>query len=170
MHMNAVWQSIYVCAGKNCCTLLTFTENFASLVWLYDFDKRTFCNCALWMTHCLGCPEPSPRSSPLCTSLVKTLCKFHRCSKSMRNIALCMHCERWISVPLWRNYKMIWKFGNFATLDFWKRCDAAVSQTTSGRLLLETESLPWNVTKVHNCSLCEPWWSWWDFAMTFDVL
>jgi len=21
-----------------------------------------------------------------------------------------------------------------------------------------------NVTKVRNCSLCEPWWSWWDFA------
>jgi len=33
-----------------------------------------------------------------------------------------------------------------AALAFWKRCDAAVSQTTSERLLLETETPPWNVT------------------------
>jgi len=32
MHMNAVWQSLYVCATKNCCALLPFTENFAPLV------------------------------------------------------------------------------------------------------------------------------------------
>jgi len=100
IHMNAVWQSLYVCATKNCCALLTFTENVAPLVRLQDFDKSTFCNFTLWMTHCLGCPRPSPRSCPLCTSMVTTLCKFYRCSKSMRNIALCMHCERWIPVPL----------------------------------------------------------------------
>jgi len=29
MHMNAVWHSLYVCATKNCCALLTLTENFA---------------------------------------------------------------------------------------------------------------------------------------------
>jgi len=32
MHMNAVWQSLYVCVAKNCCTLLTSTEKFAALV------------------------------------------------------------------------------------------------------------------------------------------
>jgi len=32
MHMNAVWQSVYVCATKNCCALLTLTENFALLI------------------------------------------------------------------------------------------------------------------------------------------
>jgi len=32
IHMNAVWQSLYVCATKNCCALLTFTEHFAPLV------------------------------------------------------------------------------------------------------------------------------------------
>jgi len=31
MHMNAVWQSLYVCATKNCCALLTFAENFPPL-------------------------------------------------------------------------------------------------------------------------------------------
>jgi len=106
--MNAVLQSLYVLATKHCCALLTFTENFALLVQLQDFDKCTFCNFTLWITHCLGCPGPSPRSCPLCTSLV-TLCKFYRYYKSMHYIAFCMHCERWISVPLWRNYKMIGK-------------------------------------------------------------
>jgi len=61
------------------------------------------------MTHCLGCPGLSPRSCPLCTTLVTPLCTFYRCSESMRNTAHCMHCERWIPVPLWRNYKMIRK-------------------------------------------------------------
>ena len=61
------------------------------------------------MTHWFGCPGPSTRSWPLCTSLVTTWCKFYRCSKSMRNIAHCMYCERWIPVPLWRNYNMIGK-------------------------------------------------------------
>jgi len=42
VHVNAVWQSLYVCAAKNCCALLTFTENFAPLVRLQDFDKSTF--------------------------------------------------------------------------------------------------------------------------------
>jgi len=32
------------------------------------------------------------------------------------------------------------KVGKFVTPAYWKRCDAAVSQTTSGRLLLETET------------------------------
>jgi len=32
MHINAVWQSLYVCATKNRCALLTFIENFAPLV------------------------------------------------------------------------------------------------------------------------------------------
>jgi len=27
MHMNAVWQSLHVCATKNFCALPTFTEN-----------------------------------------------------------------------------------------------------------------------------------------------
>ena len=27
----------------------------------------------------------------------------------MPSVALCMHCERWIPVPLWRNYKMVGK-------------------------------------------------------------
>jgi len=53
MHMNAVWQSSYVCDAKNCCVLLTFTENFAPLVRLQDFDKRTICYFTLWMTHCV---------------------------------------------------------------------------------------------------------------------
>jgi len=165
--MNAVWQSFYVCATKNCCALLTFTENFATLVRLQDFDKCTFCNFTLWMTHCLGCPAPSPRSYPHCTSLVTTLCKFYRCSKSMRNIALCMHCERWIPVPL---YSMIGKVRKFATLAFWKRCDAAMSQTTSGRLLLETETPPWNVTVGSWLLTLLTLGSWWDFAMPFDIL
>jgi len=31
------------------------------------------------------------------------------------------------------------------------------------------------ITKVRNCSLCEPWWSWWDIAtgyqrLAFDIL
>ena len=109
--MNAVWQSLYVYVAKNCCALLTFTENFAPLVRLQDFDKRTFCYFTLWMTHCFPWPGPSPRSLSLClcTSLETTLLEFYRCSKSMRTIALCMHCERWITVPLWRNYKMIGK-------------------------------------------------------------
>jgi len=34
---------LYVCAIKNCCSLLTFTDDFAPLVMLQDFDKRTFC-------------------------------------------------------------------------------------------------------------------------------
>jgi len=109
MHMNAVWQSLYVCATKNCCALLTSTENFAPLVRLQDFDKSTFYYFTLWITHCVGWPGPSPRSCPLCTSQVTTLFEFYRCSKSMCTIALCMHCERWITVPLWRNYKMIGK-------------------------------------------------------------
>jgi len=71
--------------------------------------KCTFCNLTRWMTHCLGCPGPSSRSCPLCTSLVTTLCKFYRCSKSMRNTANCMHCERWIPFPLWRTCKMVGK-------------------------------------------------------------
>jgi len=104
MHMNAVWQSLYVWTTKNCCALLTFTENFAPLVRLQDFHKCTCCNFILWMTHCLRWPRPPPRSCPLCTSLVTTLFKFYRCSKSMRTIALCMHNERWIPVPLWRKY------------------------------------------------------------------
>jgi len=33
----------------------------------------------------------------------------------------------------------------------------------------------WNITKIRNCSFCEPWWSWWDFAtgyqqLAFDIL
>jgi len=32
MHMSAVCQSLYVCATKNFCALLTFTENLAPLV------------------------------------------------------------------------------------------------------------------------------------------
>jgi len=32
MHMNAIWQSLYVCATKNCGMLLILTENFAPLV------------------------------------------------------------------------------------------------------------------------------------------
>jgi len=32
MHMNAVWQTLSVCATKNVCMLLTFTENFTLLV------------------------------------------------------------------------------------------------------------------------------------------
>jgi len=54
MHMNAVWQILSVYTTKNCCVLLTFTENFAPVVRLQDFDKRTFCNFILWMTHCVG--------------------------------------------------------------------------------------------------------------------
>ena len=106
IHLNAVWQSLYVCAAKNWCALLTFIENFGRL---QDFDKCTFCYSTLRMTHCVWWPGPSPRSCPLCTSLVITLLEFYRCSKSMRIIALCMHCERWITLPLWRNYKMIGK-------------------------------------------------------------
>jgi len=30
MHMNAVWQSFYVCATQNFCTLLTSTEKVCS--------------------------------------------------------------------------------------------------------------------------------------------
>ena len=87
--------------------------NFSKLAmkWpIWQACKCTFCNFTLWMTHCLGCPGPSPRSSPLCTFMVTTLWKVYRCSKSMRSIAPCnpcMHCERWLPVPLWRNYKMI---------------------------------------------------------------
>jgi len=43
MHVNAVWQSLYVFATKNCCALLTFTDNFAPLAWLQYFDRCTFC-------------------------------------------------------------------------------------------------------------------------------
>jgi len=32
IHINAVWQSLYVCVTKNFCALLTFTENFAPQV------------------------------------------------------------------------------------------------------------------------------------------
>jgi len=31
MHMNAVWQSLNVCATKNFCAVITFTEIFAPL-------------------------------------------------------------------------------------------------------------------------------------------
>jgi len=31
MHMNAVWQRLYVCATKNSCAQLAFTENSAHL-------------------------------------------------------------------------------------------------------------------------------------------
>jgi len=95
MHTNAVWQSLYVRSTKNWCPLLTFTENFAQIL-----IKCTFGNSTLWMTHRLGSPGPSPRSPSLCRSLVTTLCKFYRCSKTMCNIALCVHCEHWIPVPL----------------------------------------------------------------------
>ena len=57
--------------------------------------KCIFCNFTLWMIHCLGCPDPSPR-----TILVTTLCKFYGCSKSLRNIALCMHCYNGFSRPI----------------------------------------------------------------------
>jgi len=30
--------------------------------------------------------------------------------------------------------------------------------------LLKTQAEPYNVTKVRNCFLWKPWWSWWDFA------
>ena len=53
MHMNAVWQSLYVCATKNSCALLTFTEHFVPLVRLQDFEKRTFWYFTLWVTTAL---------------------------------------------------------------------------------------------------------------------
>ena len=42
-------------------------------LYLQDFDKCTFCNFTLLVTHCFGCPGPSPRSSPPCTFMVTTL-------------------------------------------------------------------------------------------------
>ena len=109
MHMDVAWQSLYVRATKNCCALLAFTENFSPLVRLQDFDKRIFCYSTLWMTHCIAWPGQSPRSCPLYTSRETTLFEFYRCAKSMHTIALCMHCEHWTTVPLWRNYKMLGK-------------------------------------------------------------
>ena len=88
----------------------------------YKILIKTFCNLTLWMTHCLGCPGPSPRSCPLCTSYVKTLCKFYRCSTSMRNI---LHPLR--------------------TLDF-RPIVTQPGVKPRGRLLLETETPPWNVS------------------------
>ena len=67
-----------------------------------------------------------------------------------------------IHSPLRRNYKMRAK--SESSPPIWKHCDADVRQTTCGLWLLETEAPPWNVTKVRNDSLCEPWWSWWYFA------
>jgi len=65
MHMSAVWQSLYVCVTKSCCALLTFTENLHPWSSYKMLIKCTFCNFTLWMTHCLRCPGPSPRSPPL---------------------------------------------------------------------------------------------------------
>jgi len=98
IHMNAAWQSLYVCTIKICCALLKFTENFAPLVRKQDFDKYTFCNFTLWMLHWMTVSVAS--FMPLCIILETILFEFYRCSKSMRNIALWMHCERWISFPL----------------------------------------------------------------------
>ena len=39
MHMKYLWQSLYVCATKNLCALLTFTENFAP--WPTLFHSET---------------------------------------------------------------------------------------------------------------------------------
>jgi len=99
----------YMCAPKICCVLLTFTEHFASMVKIQDFDECFLCNFTLWMTHCIGRPGLSSRSCPLYTSLATTLCKFYRCSKGMRNVALCRPCECLIPIPFWRNYKTIAK-------------------------------------------------------------
>jgi len=30
--------------------------------------------------------------------------------------------------------------------------------------LLKTQAALYNDTKVRNCSICKPWWSWWDVA------
>jgi len=82
MHMNAVWQSLYVCATKNCWALLTFTEDFAPLVFYKILINALFVIYSLddappWMSGA------SPRSSPLYTTLlVTTLCKFYRCLKA----------------------------------------------------------------------------------------
>jgi len=66
MHMNAVRQSLYVCATKNCCALLTFTENFAALVQLQDFDKIHFLQ-----FHSLD--DPQPWMSPSVASFITPL-------------------------------------------------------------------------------------------------
>jgi len=57
-----------------------------------------------WMSWAVASFMPPLR--PLGT----ILCKFYRCSNSMRNTALCMHCERWIPVALWLYYKMTGKW------------------------------------------------------------
>ena len=67
------------------------------------FVIHSFDDLLLWMSGFVA------SFVPLLQSLVTTLCKFYRCSIRMLNIALCIHFERWIPVPLWRNYKIIRK-------------------------------------------------------------
>jgi len=120
-------------------------------------------------------PGPSPRASPLCTSLVTTLCKFYRCSKSMRTIALCMHCERWITVPLWRNNKRALKsessqpwLSESVVTQPWVKQHTGV-YCWRQKLRLET-TLRFINARFAKQSGFITWWSWWDFAMTDDIL
>ena len=93
-HTNVEWQSLYVCATKNTCAYIRrklCTSGYKILT------KCTFCDFTLWLPPASS-PGPSARSQSLCTPLVTTYFKFHRCSKSMRttrtvNAGFQSHCH-----------------------------------------------------------------------------
>ena len=106
MHVNAVWQS----------SLKISARYWHSQQILHSWSSYKILINALFVISLFGWPSAlavqgcrlvHPTSAH--PSLVTTLCNFYRCSKSMRNVALYMHCERWIPFQLWRNYKMIKK-------------------------------------------------------------
>ena len=85
----------------------------------------------------------------------------------------CIHCECWIpvhcdtTIERDRNGK-VRNPGSLKAL--WRNRESNHMQGW----LLETRYAI-NVTKVRNCSLCEPRWSWWEFAtgyqrLAFDIL
>jgi len=86
MHMNAVWQSLYVCATKNCCALLTFTENFAP-----NFAQNF---APIWRPQSAApggrCPPLPPTSlrhwsaEQLYLPPIGNICKSYRCDESCR--------------------------------------------------------------------------------------
>ena len=134
--------------------------------------KCIFCNFIFWMTHCLGCQGRLLIHTPLHTPGNNTV---YISSPALKTCVIYYTaCTVNTGFPSPFNATLKYRgVGTFTTLAIWTHYDAVVTQTTSGRLLLHTETPPWNGTKVHNCSLCEPWWSWWDFAiqpLAFDIL
>ena len=171
MHMNAVWQNLYMCTTKSVCALLTFTENCAPLVWLQDFNIIYFLQ-----FHSLMPPNVMPGtissfSTPLrilsyniLLSFIAALkaCTIQRtaCTANARLPSNCDAHREWERSRKVRNPDYLKALSRnresnrMRTLLFLPRLNQIFKYE---RWLLETETLLGNVTKVH-------WWSWWDFA------